>query len=399
MLELKNSIRDYAWGSKTMIPELLGEEPSGNPEAEVWIGAHPDSPSMVGNKGLDQILSQNPKLLQGSELHLEQLPYLMKILAADTALSLQVHPSKEQAETGFETEENTGIEKTAPQRNYKDDNHKPEMIFAISDFEALNGFRHLAEIQEIFNELGHYHKLAALPLYQEFQQALKSQNGLQDAFTLLVSKPAGLEQLVTAVTQAANNAKSSKYSKEFATLQELEQLYPGDAGVVLSLMLNRVSLKPGQAMYTGAGNVHAYLHGLGIEVMASSDNVLRGGLTPKHMDVPELLKIVDFEPLDVPVLKASENDLGQDILQPPFDEFQLQVIELEKGQSATVAQNGPTIVLLTQGALDIETPQETKSLLPSASVFVAHDESPVSVKAIEKSQAFAVTVNQGTSKS
>ncbi|MFT4185677.1 MAG: mannose-6-phosphate isomerase, class I [Micrococcaceae bacterium] len=395
MLKLKNQIKDYAWGSKSLIPEYLGQEPGAEPQAEIWYGAHPDSPSITTAGPLDKVLEQHPNFLTGSNLELEKLPYLVKMLAADSALSLQVHPTKAQAKQGFAFEEKQGISRDASHRNYKDDNHKPELIYALTAFEALCGFRDINQTIEIFTELQNKNsKLADSELFKQLQGSLNADQGIKSTFTFLLNKPTGIEDLVSQCVQTTVEIKGSKYQKEYETIVQLQKLYPGDPGVILSLMLNRVSLKPGQAIFLPAGNVHAYLKGLGIEVMASSDNVLRGGLTPKHMDIAELLEVVEFKATDVSFLETEEDELGRVILHPPFEEFQLQIMELKTEERANIAQNGPTIFLVGNGEVTCESPVESLTLKPGESIFIAHDEAPVTVFAKQQTQAFAVTVNE-----
>ncbi|MFT4245409.1 MAG: mannose-6-phosphate isomerase, class I [Micrococcaceae bacterium] len=395
MLKLKNQIKDYAWGSKSLIPKYLGQKPSDEPQAEIWYGAHPDSPSVTEVGPLDSVLEQHPAFLAGSNLKLDKLPYLVKMLAADSALSLQVHPTKAQAKKGFAFEEKQGISRDAGHRNYKDGNHKPEIIYALTTFEALCGFRKLEQTIEIFTELEDENsKLAESELFEQLQVSLQDKQGIKSAFTFLLNKPEGIENLVNQCVKTARSIKNSKHRKEYETIVDLQELYPGDPGVILSLMLNRVSLKPGQAIFLPAGNVHAYLKGLGIEVMASSDNVLRGGLTPKHMDITELLEVVEFKATDVSFLEPEEDELGRAILHPPFEEFQLQIMELKADEHANIAQNGPTIFLVGNGEVACESTVESLTLKTGESVFIAQDEAPVIVSAKQQTQSFAVTVNE-----
>ncbi|WP_422391512.1 mannose-6-phosphate isomerase, class I [Arthrobacter sp. N1] len=444
---LDNTLRPYAWGSERAIADLLGREPSGGPEAELWIGAHPDSPSAVvgadgSRRGLDHLIGEDPRALLGDDVadrYDGRLPFLLKVLAAGSALSLQVHPSLEQAGAGFDAEEAAGIPADAPHRNYRDRNHKPEMIYALSPFEALCGFRPLPESVGIFTVLA----AAVAPGSRSHDlldavSALLATGGetsLRSVFTTLLEAPAEIVRDVAAASarRAAGTGSPAEpagaVDRDLATIAELSEQYPGDPGVLVALLLNRVSLHPGEALYLPAGNIHAYLSGLGIEVMASSDNVLRGGLTPKHVDTGELLATVVFEPLAPPSLVAEFTLLDQELYRPPFDEFQLQRIlltdpsagpggrsadgaddgsatsALPAGESLTpahvpVVQNGPVVVLAVSGAVLLDTPNATLLVPRGASAFVAAGEAPLIVRPAADAHgstdgpvlAFAVTV-------
>ncbi|WP_104180329.1 mannose-6-phosphate isomerase, class I [Arthrobacter sp. B0490] len=448
MYLLENPLRPYAWGSERAIADLLGREPSGGPEAELWVGAHPDSPSAVVHadgtrEGLHEVIDRDPAGLLGgpvAERFGNRLPFLLKVLAAGSALSLQVHPSLEQAAAGFDAEEAAGVPRDAGHRNYRDRNHKPEMIFALTPFEALCGFRPLPEAGEVFTVLG----AAVAPgspahdLLDTVAARLASgdHTALRETFTLLLDAPG---EVVDEVEAAADRARStagapgSAVAGDLATVAELSRQYPGDPGVLVALLLNRVSLRPGEALYLSAGNIHAYLSGLGIEVMASSDNVLRGGLTPKHVDTAALLATVVFEPLAPPALAPHSTFLDQELYRPPFDEFQLQRIELADpaagprgpgegaggtggvadsaltaGESLTpahvpVVQNGPVVVLAVSGPILLDTPNSTLVVPRGGSAFVGASEAPLVVRPAADRHgatdgpvlAFAVTVGGG----
>lgn len=413
MFALTNVTRDYPWGSPTAIADLLGTEPSGGPEAELWLGAHPDSPSLAqtpeGSVPLDQLIAANPSMALGEEALTAfgaRLPFLLKLLAADKALSLQVHPTQEHARQRFADEDAAGIAHDAPTRSYKDEQHKPEMILALTPFEALCGFRPTAEAAELFRTVASFIKAdgGEVPaLLNEVEMALNSRMVgpmvVRRAFELLVNGGdatlALIEVAVPAVAAAA--ASGTDLPPALATVLELAEQYPGDSGILVSVLLNRVSLAPGEAIYLPAGNIHAYLNGLGLEVMASSDNVLRCGLTAKHMDVPELLEVVDFTPTAVPVVPTRLTDLGQKVWEPPFAEFALQRVEIAADSDPVpLVQNGPMIVLATAGAVLLDSPRGDLALARGGSVFVASAESPVMVHphasaAGETSVVFAVT--------
>lgn len=404
MLKLENTLRPYAWGSHTAIAELFGREPSGSPEAELWIGAHPDSPSMVVHpdgrrEPLDRLIAHNPEAALGTAAVAAfgpRLPFLAKVLAAGAPLSLQVHPTPAQASEGFAAENRAGVPADAPHRNYRDDNHKPEMILALTPFEALCGFREPEAAADLFQavaELG-----VQAELLTEISSVLRGPGSvpqrLETVFRRLIEGGPDVSTLVDTGAAAVHNAVAAEtpLPAELVTLAELAQAYPGDPGVLISLMLNRVSLQPGQAVYLPAGNVHAYLRGLGVEVMAASDNVLRGGLTPKHVDIPELIRTIEFEALGIPFVSAEFTGLDQELYRPPFREFQLQRIELpsrtagdgaDRGMAASdqaLAQHGPAVVLVVRGSVVLDSPKGDLVLTRGESAFIPAVESPVIVK-------------------
>lgn len=417
MFVLTNVMRDYPWGSTTAIAELLGTEPSGGPEAELWMGAHPDSPSIAatpeGPVPLDQLIAEHPESTLGAEVHAAfgaKLPFLVKLLAANQALSLQVHPTLARAKERFVDEEAAGVPRDAADRNYKDENHKPEMILALTPFEALCGFRSCAESAELFQAVGAAIAAtgAAVPeLLSRVEMTLHSRMAepmvVRKAFELLIDGGAATTESVTlaAAALAAATDSGTELSPGLRTIIELAKQYPGDSGVLVSLLLNRVSLEPGEAIYLPAGNIHAYLDGLGLEVMASSDNVLRGGLTGKHVDVPELLETVDFTPSSAPRVPTRTTELGQQVWEPPFTEFVLQRIEISAdSEPVPLVQNGPLIVVAVSGQVRLDSPRGDLLLARGGSVFVPAAENPVMVHPVSEHAAASGTsgapVSSGT---
>ncbi|MFI8413715.1 mannose-6-phosphate isomerase, class I [Paeniglutamicibacter gangotriensis] len=412
MYRLTNTIRDYAWGSTGAIAGLLGTTPGGGPEAEMWLGAHPSAPSRTesagdgSDMGLDELINADPVSLLGPEVagaH-GRLPFLMKLLAAERPLSIQVHPSAVQAAAGFEAENAAGVPADSPSRNYRDGSHKPEMIYALTDFAALSGFRVPAQSAELFEKLATVLDAANANTCTKIASLLADADeatALSTTCAYLLGGDPEVTALVSAAVGALETHPELGQHPSLAELPRINQHYPGDAGVLVSLLLNLVVLEPGQAIYLDAGNVHAYLRGLGVEVMANSDNVLRGGLTPKHIDVPELLRITRFEALGVPHLEATETMFGQRIFTPPFAEFQLQHIELAAftdtsemgGGDVPVAANGPVIVLCVEGEVLIDTPRGDELLRRGESVFIGANEAPAMARrsANASGQAFAVT--------
>ena len=433
MYLLNNTLRPYAWGSFTAMAELFGREPSGQPEAELWIGAHPGAPSglvppVPDAETLDQLIAADPHQMLGretAEAYGNVLPFLAKVLAAGAPLSLQVHPTREQARAGFAAEEAAGLDRSASNRNYRDENHKPEMIFALTPFEALCGFRDPGEAAQVFRTAVQAVQASGAEVPQllswavsELSSGHDAADRLQSVFRTLISDGEEVREAVrlTAAALAGSDPEDLEpFAKELGTAADLNAYYPEDPGVLLSLLLNRASLQPGEAVYLPAGNVHAYLSGLGIEVMASSDNVLRGGLTSKHVDVAELLRTVDFRPVDVPLLSPVHTQMGQELYRPPFGEFQLQRIELEQraqdaadgyspavsmsGSDVSVLQNGPTLVIVVRGTVVLDSPKGDMVLETGQSAFIPAAEAPVIAKLSAHSAqhddgalAFAVTV-------
>lgn len=413
MYEIDNVLRPYPWGSTTAIAGLLGRPESGGPEAELWIGAHPDSPSLASRPdgtavALNELIAEDPAHFLGDASVAEfgpRLPFLAKVLAAAKPLSLQVHPSLAQARAGFARENADGVPAGAANRNYRDDNHKPEMIFALTPFDALCGFREPAKSRDVFLHLAGCLELSGSGVPEILTEVIddlsqpEERAALRSAFERLIAGGDGVTEATLRVVAAlTSGAPMAPYQPELSTVLSLNSEYPGDPGVLISLLLNRLSLEPGEAVYLPAGNVHAYLHGLGVEVMASSDNVLRGGLTPKFVDVPELLKTIAFESVGVPMLRAEVSELGQELYQPPFREFQLQRIELlPDGSPVPLAQSGAAVIIVTAGSVYLDSPKGDLRLNRGASAFLPAAHAPVNVHpvsgAADTAVAFAVTTS------
>jgi mannose-6-phosphate isomerase len=330
-------VRRYDWGSRTAIQQLLGDEPDGRPAAELWFGAHPDDPSPAGDDRLDALIDADPAGLLGPatlDRFGPRLPYLLKVLAAGKALSMQVHPNLDQARAGFAAEDAAGIARDAPQRNYRDANHKPELLCALTPFDALCGFRPVVATLGLLAELD-------VPELGFVADRLHGADPLRSAFTAVLRHPDPGPLVAAVARRAAGATEGPLHAVAIAAAD-----FPGDVGAVLALLLNHVRLEPGEAIYLGAGNVHAYLRGTGVEIMANSDNVLRCGLTPKHVDVDELLKITDFDELGEP----RRTSIGGRF-DVPVPDFSLTRIEVE--QAAGLDDPGPCIVLCTSGRLRV----------------------------------------------
>ncbi len=348
---LHNVVQHYAWGSRTAIPEFLGTTPDGTPQAEVWMGAHPSAPSLVLRHGvqrrLDDVIAENPVGELGQDVAQAfggRLPFLVKLLAAGEPLSLQAHPNRQQAQAGFARENAAGIALDAPNRLYKDANYKPEILCALTDFVGLCGFRPVAATVALLRSI---HTPTAQRLGDEL-----SRDGVESVVTgLLHLHPDQRSHVVDEVVAGCRLASSCD---EFTWALRLSEQYPGDIGVVVSLLLNLVHVAPGQALFLGAGNLHAYLGGLGVEVMANSDNVLRGALTPKHVDVDELLAVLDFAPLIQPLMVSRSVGPGVVVFDTPVPDFRLWVHSMDPGQHLEHHCEGPEIIVCTAGEVMVD---------------------------------------------
>ncbi|MEV7835555.1 mannose-6-phosphate isomerase, class I [Streptomyces subrutilus] len=364
MDRLTNTIRPYAWGSATAIPALLGVEPTGEPQAEMWMGAHPGAPSRLdrgsGERALSDVIAADPEGELGAAAVARfgpRLPFLLKLLAAGAPLSLQVHPDLAQAAAGYADEERRGVPIGAAHRNYKDPNHKPEMICALTPFDGLCGFRAPDEAAELLEGLG----VDSLKPYADLLRAHPEDAALREVLTAVLT--ADREEMARTVTEAA--AAARRLGGPYAPYASLGHDFPGDPGVIAAMLLNHFRLQPGEAVFLGAGVPHAYIDGLGVELLANSDNVLRAGLTPKHVDVPELLKIVRFESGDLAVLRP-EGDV-EEVYETPIDEFRLSRFLLAPGGAPRLLPvDTAQILLCTAGAPHVG----ELGLAPGESVFV-----------------------------
>lgn len=337
MFRLKSHIRGYQWGSREFIAKVQRRPyPSPGPEAELWIGAHPDNPSTVDARPLDKMIEESPVEFLGSSSLAQfgpRLPYLMKLLAAEEPLSVQAHPDSEQAVTGHAAEDAAGILKGTAQRSYVDPFHKPELLVALRDFEALCGFRPADEAAAVLRDL-------EVPRLRPIVAQLAS-GSLRDALSTLLTWPSeDREALVEGV--AARQELAGR----------LCRYHPADLGVVVALLLNHVILRPGEAVWMPAGTLHAYVRGAGVEVMAASDNVLRGGLTRKHVNVPELLRVLRFEAMRPPIVVPQEIAPGVVTWPVPVPDFRLYRITVSDSPVAVDPQ-GPRTVLCLSGEISV----------------------------------------------
>lgn len=377
ILRLTNPTRDYAWGSHEAIARFLGRPtPTAKPQAELWIGAHADDSSIVAVDGgatpLVWLLAEDPERLLGHSVTKRfgnQLPYLMKVLAAATPLSLQAHPSIEQARVGYDDEERRGIPRQASHRNYRDRNHKPELIYAMTPFEALCGFRTVPSILACLERFG---KPEHLQLADRLRRDTSPTPLKALVEYLLVAPPGRHHKLIASTLCAAGHASNNgdPDSEHLRWIVELGRVYPSDVGIVTALLLNYIKLEAGQAIFLPARCLHTYLSGLGIEIMASSDNVLRGGLTPKHVDSAELLRVLSFEPMAPPFVPPTRLSAVEEAYLSPAADFRLSRIQLNGAHE--LKPFGPELLLCHEGKCEVTTTHDDPiTLAHGESVFVA----------------------------
>lgn len=375
MQKLNNSLQNYAWGSKTALTELYGiENPNGLPMAELWMGAHPKSPSSVVINGeirsLRDVINAHPVDTLGKAVaaRFGELPFLFKVLCADQALSIQVHPSKAAAEKGFARENAAGIPLSATERNYKDANHKPELVYALTPFQAMNGFRELHEIVSLLEPVAGAH-----PQIAHFLEDA-NETTLAKLFATLLSLNNEPQSRALGILKSALNAREGE---PWQTIKTIARDYPDDNGLFSPLLLNVITLQPGEAMFLFAETPHAYLKGVALEVMANSDNVLRAGLTPKFIDIPELLTNVKFDAKPANTLLAQPHQEGATLTFPiPVADFAFAIHTLSATPQA-LAQDSAALLFCIEGQAVIEKAGEQLTLQPGESCFIAASESPI----------------------
>lgn len=375
MQRLTGQVQNYAWGSPTTLPKLLGLPSDGRPQAEYWLGAHPSAPSRADSGPLDALLTSEPGLIGAASVQRfgPQLPFLLKLLAADQPLSLQVHPSREQAEAGFAKEDADGVERSAPNRNYRDDWPKPEAMVALEDFHGLYGFRDAGDSYRLFRAL-------EVPELSELIEPLRSPGGalgIEETFLSCLRLGQDELWLVGRVVEAARRLRRTE-DAELAlfcrTARELAEHHPGDPGVLAGLLCNRILIRPGESVFLRAGLMHAYLRGSGVEIMANSDNVLRGGLTAKHIDIDELARIVDFHPAPPEIIPGPDDDVPVWRYPTEAPEFSLwRLLPLDQPTSVP-AQSGARVVVCVDGSLRLHSDDADLELDKGQSAFLAAEE-------------------------
>ncbi|PSK91702.1 mannose-6-phosphate isomerase type 1 [Haloactinopolyspora alba] len=362
-------MRSYAWGSPTVIPELLGRPATAEPQAELWAGAHPGSPSTVVADGrtLDRYIADDPEAALGASTVQRfgpQLPFLLKILAVQRPLSVQVHPTVEQARQGYAAEDGAGVSLDSPQRSYRDRNHKPEMVVALTEFEALIGFADPLAGAERLEGCAHADLVGA-------GAVLREPGGLEVLVRRWMTLPDGAaDDLVAALTAEAAVRHDDG---AFELVARLAREYPGDRGLLLALLMEHVRLRPGEAAFVPAGVPHAYLSGVGVEPQASSDNTLRAGLTAKHVDVAEVLRLLRYEPHGGVRVQPQPLRPGERAYPVPgLEEFLLTEVELSADGVASdgVTVEAPALVLLVEGEASVRAGADEVSVERGRAVFV-----------------------------
>ncbi|MDZ7321134.1 mannose-6-phosphate isomerase [Kosakonia sacchari] len=378
MQKLINSVQNYAWGSKTALTDLYGiANPDNLPMAELWMGAHPKSSSKVQDasgqtRALREVIEQDKTRLLGSAVanRFGELPFLFKVLCADQPLSIQVHPNKKNSETGFAKENAAGIPLDAAERNYKDPNHKPELVFALTPFLAMNAFREFSDIVSLLQPVAGAH-----PAIAHFLQAPGAER-LSELFAALLNMQGEEKSRALAVLKSA---LGNQTGEPWQTIRLISEFYPDDSGLFSPLLLNVVKLNPGEAMFLFAETPHAYLQGVALEVMANSDNVLRAGLTPKYIDIPELVANVKFTPKPANELLTQPTQHGAELDFPiPVDDFAFSLHDLSTSETQ-LAQQSAAIVFCVEGEAVLSKASQQLVLKAGESAFIAADESPVGV--------------------
>ncbi|EPF6159260.1 mannose-6-phosphate isomerase [Citrobacter sedlakii] len=376
MQKLINSVQNYAWGSKTALTELYGiANPQQQPMAELWMGAHPKSSSQVVDANgqtvsLRDVIEKHKSTLLGDAVaeRFGELPFLFKVLCAAQPLSIQVHPNKRNSETGFARENAAGIPLDAAERNYKDPNHKPELVFALTPFLAMNAFREFSEIVSLLQPVAGAHN--AIAHFLENPNAER----LSELFAGLLNMQGEEKSRALAILKAA---LENQQGEPWQTIRLIAEFYPDDSGLFSPLLLNVVKLNPGEAMFLFAETPHAYLQGVALEVMANSDNVLRAGLTQKYIDIPELVANVRFDAKPANQLLTTPEKNGAELDFPiPVDDFAFSLHDLS-AQETPVAQQSAAILFCVEGEAVLSKGEQRLVLKPGESAFISAAESPI----------------------
>lgn len=375
---LQGTVQHDAWGTTEAIPQLLGRQPDGTPQSEYWLGTHPQGPSGVDGTTLEKLIAADPSLL-GHRVRGafgDELPFLMKVLSARHALSIQAHPSREQAQEGYARENAAGIPLDSPERVYIDPWPKPEILVALDLFETLTGFRDPVETAALLSALGVTGELGSLisPLTER-----KGAAALAQVFLEVLSLEGERARLVDVVSAAAlrHSGEPGPVGDFARTVVELDAAFPGDRGILAALLMNRITLRPGEAMYVPAGQMHVHLRGTGVEVMANSDNVIRGGLTPKHIDVRELVSVVDFEPRPPRVLSPVTEREGIERYEISCPEFEVWRVLGTAAAIPLPGQGSARILFVVEGDLTVATAGESRTLHRGQAAFLAAAEQEV----------------------
>lgn len=376
MYALHNGIRRYAWGSQTAMAEFLGRpSPSPDPEAELWIGAYPSTPSRLEDgTELQALIASDPEGVLGTDALRRfgpRLPFLMKVLTIGAPLSLQAHPNADQAAKGFAGEQTAGLTPEDPVRNYRDPRHKPELLCALTPVEALSGFRVVPETIALLDELG-CTELTRL-------RTTVAGSGLAQAVRWIFMLPAeDVADMVAAAGAAAAMIPAGEHSQLGCWIARLATDYPADRGVILALLCNYVRLEPGEALSIPVGCLHGYLSGMGVEIMAASDNVLRGGLTAKHVDLEDLSRILDVREGPPLILRPQPDEQGRTLFPVGAEEFELIRFDLT-GRSQPLSAQRPAVVLTVSGRARLNGVAGSLELPRGRAAFVDAAEDEVSI--------------------
>ena len=353
-------IKDYAWGSQTLLADLTGAPASDTPQAEMWFGTHPTTPTLLAD---------------GSALaELVDLPYLVKLLAAAQPLSIQAHPTIEHAKAGFAAENAAGIELSDPRRTYRDANHKPEMLVALTEFTAMAGFRDPDSAAQTFRQIAPLVDDAELADVLTAMAAQLSAGELKAVFGQLINPDGPFWQPDGFTAEIFDAVRRSGTDDQYlVNALEAAAIHPNDPGALVALLMNLTTLAPGEALFIPSGTIHAYVAGLGLEVMATSDNVIRGGLTVKHVDVAELRNVVDFTPGAPPIITPSVRTIEDVVVTrftPPVEDFALTRYDLPAGSSLTVTATTPRIAVGTSGTGVLMSGRDRAVVSPGAGIYI-----------------------------
>ncbi|HYF30635.1 MAG TPA: mannose-6-phosphate isomerase, class I [Chitinophagaceae bacterium] len=394
IFKLKGKVQPYAWGGHEFIPKLLGQQPGQQPAAEYWLGAHDLAPAEVLDNGqtitLNRLIAEHPAETIGKSVHkvFGRLPYLLKILDVKDMLSIQVHPSKLAAEQEYARENQEGIAPDDPKRNYKDDNHKPELMLALNDFWLLHGFKSKDQLREVLRNVPEFIHLVAV-----FEQS-----GYEGLYAYIMQMPQEevnrtLQPLLDRIIPLYEEGRLNRSQEDFWAARAALTYNSNDnidRGIFSIYLLNLVGLKKGEAVFQEAGILHAYLEGQNVEIMANSDNVLRGGLTPKNVDIGELMKHVRFEPVDPWIIQGTvENE--ERVYKTPVDDFQLSAFNLPEGGVGEFEPGTADIIIVLSGKVELQNGEEQIALNAGESA-VAFPGQSIQLRAAAPSEVCRATV-------
>jgi mannose-6-phosphate isomerase len=402
VFKLQGKVQHYAWGGVSYLPQLLHlANPDKKPFAEYWLGAHDNAPAELLEEGgavlpLNEYVRQHPESSLGTYTsgRFGRLPYLLKILDVKDMLSIQVHPTKRNAELEFAAENKKGVALTAPNRNYKDDNHKPELMLALSEFYLLHGFKPEEELLETLRAVPELVFLA--PVFER--------QGYQELYRTVMEMPQTevnrvLQPLLDRILPAYKEEKLSKKEEHFwAARAALTYDEPGkiDRGIFSIYFFNLLNMHPGEAIFQDAGLPHAYLEGQNVEIMANSDNVLRGGLTPKHVDVPELLKHVRFEATHPRIIMENYGPGRIAVYHTPAPDFELSKLSLLQGESLTIRTHSVEVFIVLEGRIGVIEQDGAPFGRKPGEAFVAFHQAKFEIKAQEDAVVYRAAVPAGT---